>query len=85
MMFETKVFLHVLTTIQIQSDLASQEMTEYAKAGSVAEEVLGAVRTVYAFNGQDKEVKRSVSCRGGQPDLFLDRQSQFCTKKHRSR
>ncbi len=36
----------------------SEELTAYAKAGAVAEEVLGAIRTVYAFNGQKKEVER---------------------------
>ncbi|XP_078094662.1 ATP-dependent translocase ABCB1-like isoform X2 [Mustelus asterias] len=34
------------------------EMTAYAKAGAVAEEVLGAVRTVVAFGGQKKEIER---------------------------
>ncbi|XP_038653369.1 ATP-dependent translocase ABCB1-like isoform X2 [Scyliorhinus canicula] len=34
------------------------EMTAYAKAGAVAEEVLGAVRTVVAFGGQRKEIER---------------------------
>ncbi|XP_062617340.1 ATP-dependent translocase ABCB1-like isoform X1 [Saccostrea cucullata] len=37
---------------------ASKEMTAYAKAGSVAEEVLGAIRTVAAFGGQNKECAR---------------------------
>uniref|UniRef100_UPI00398F5DDD ATP-dependent translocase ABCB1-like isoform X2 n=1 Tax=Pristiophorus japonicus TaxID=55135 RepID=UPI00398F5DDD len=34
------------------------EMTAYAKAGAVAEEVLGAIRTVVAFGGQQKEIER---------------------------
>ncbi|GCC29142.1 hypothetical protein chiPu_0007579 [Chiloscyllium punctatum] len=34
------------------------EMTAYAKAGAVAEEVLGAIRTVVAFGGQKKEIER---------------------------
>ncbi|XP_072365307.1 ATP-dependent translocase ABCB1-like isoform X2 [Scyliorhinus torazame] len=34
------------------------EMTAYAKAGAVAEETLGAVRTVVAFGGQKKEIER---------------------------
>ena len=47
--------------------MTSQEMQEYANAGSVAEEAIGAVRTVYAFNGQEKEVKRwAMRLRGGQ-------------------
>uniref|UniRef100_A0A4W6CFN4 ATP-binding cassette, sub-family B (MDR/TAP), member 4 n=1 Tax=Lates calcarifer TaxID=8187 RepID=A0A4W6CFN4_LATCA len=34
------------------------EQTAYAKAGAVAEEVLSAIRTVFAFSGQDREIKR---------------------------
>ncbi|KAF2354674.1 ABC transporter type 1 transmembrane domain [Trinorchestia longiramus] len=43
---------------KIQSTLTTQEMAEYAKAGSIAEEVLGAIKTVLAFGGETKEVKR---------------------------
>uniref|UniRef100_A0A8C6V1U9 ATP binding cassette subfamily B member 1 n=1 Tax=Neogobius melanostomus TaxID=47308 RepID=A0A8C6V1U9_9GOBI len=46
------LFGKVLTTF------TSKEQTAYAKAGAVAEEVLSAIRTVFAFNGQDKEIKR---------------------------
>ncbi|XP_072009924.1 ATP-binding cassette sub-family B member 5-like [Engystomops pustulosus] len=38
--------------------LTSKELTAYAKAGSVAEEVLSSVRTVVAFGGQEKEIQR---------------------------
>ena len=41
--------------------LTAKELKAYAKAGAVAEEVLGAIRTVYAFNGQQKECKRYIS------------------------
>ncbi|CAG2108236.1 unnamed protein product, partial [Medioppia subpectinata] len=34
------------------------EADSYGKAGAVAEEVLGAVRTVYAFDGQRREIDR---------------------------
>uniref|UniRef100_A0AAR2L7T3 ABC-type xenobiotic transporter n=1 Tax=Pygocentrus nattereri TaxID=42514 RepID=A0AAR2L7T3_PYGNA len=34
------------------------EQTAYAKAGAVAEEVLSAIRTVFAFGGQKKEIQR---------------------------
>nr|WEU75111.1 ABCB1-mScarlet-I fusion protein [Vector pPB-pCoBlast-actin5c-abcb1(67-1411)-mScI] len=46
---------------KIQSSLTSREMAEYAKAGSIAEEVMGGIRTVLAFGGQEKEVKRYES------------------------
>uniref|UniRef100_X2B039 Bile salt export pump n=1 Tax=Capitella teleta TaxID=283909 RepID=X2B039_CAPTE len=39
----------------------NNELTAYAKAGAVAEEVLGAIRTVVAFVGQEKECKRYFS------------------------
>ena len=38
--------------------MASKELKAYAKAGAVAEEVLGALRTVVAFGGQEKECAR---------------------------
>uniref|UniRef100_A0A8C3S2L4 ATP-binding cassette sub-family B member 5 n=1 Tax=Chelydra serpentina TaxID=8475 RepID=A0A8C3S2L4_CHESE len=41
--------------------LTSKELTAYAKAGAVAEEVLSSVRTVVAFGGQEKEINRSDS------------------------
>ncbi|KAM7383493.1 hypothetical protein PAMP_003139 [Pampus punctatissimus] len=46
------IFGKVLTTF------TSKEQSAYAKAGAVAEEVLSAVRTVFAFSGQDREIKR---------------------------
>ncbi|ELU01162.1 hypothetical protein CAPTEDRAFT_219712 [Capitella teleta] len=39
----------------------NNELTAYAKAGAVAEEVLGAIRTVVAFVGQEKECQRYIS------------------------
>ncbi|XP_039378890.1 ATP-dependent translocase ABCB1-like [Mauremys reevesii] len=38
--------------------LTSKELTAYAKAGAIAEEVLSSVRTVVAFGGQEKEINR---------------------------
>ncbi|XP_044284634.1 ATP-dependent translocase ABCB1-like [Varanus komodoensis] len=40
------------------SVLTTKELLAYAKAGAVAEEVLSAIRTVVAFNGQAKAVSR---------------------------
>ena len=45
----------VAFTIQLVTSASSREMTAYAKAGSVAEEVLSSMRTVVAFGGQEKE------------------------------
>ena len=40
------------------ADMTAKELEAYAKAGAIAEEVFGAIRTVVAFGGQDKEVSR---------------------------
>ncbi|XP_029981394.1 bile salt export pump [Sphaeramia orbicularis] len=38
--------------------LTGRELTAYAKAGAVADEVLSAIRTVAAFGGEEKEAER---------------------------
>ncbi|XP_063309202.1 LOW QUALITY PROTEIN: ATP-binding cassette sub-family B member 5 [Pelobates fuscus] len=38
--------------------LTSKELSAYARAGAVAEEVLSSIRTVVAFGGQEKEITR---------------------------
>lgn len=38
--------------------MTKNELKYYAKAGAIAEEVLTAIRTVFAFNGSQKEHKR---------------------------
>ncbi|KAJ1100830.1 hypothetical protein NDU88_005905 [Pleurodeles waltl] len=43
---------------KILSSFTNKELTAYAKAGAVAEEVLSAIRTVIAFGGQKKEIIR---------------------------
>lgn len=43
---------------KVVTSFTSKEQTAYAKAGGVAEEVLSAIRTVFAFSGQEKEIKR---------------------------
>ncbi|XP_075067977.1 ATP-dependent translocase ABCB1 isoform X2 [Mixophyes fleayi] len=43
---------------KILSAFTNKELTAYAKAGAVAEEVLAAIRTVIAFGGQTKEMQR---------------------------
>ncbi|KAM4688621.1 ATP-binding cassette sub-family B member 5-like [Discoglossus pictus] len=44
--------------------LTSKELSAYAKAGAVAEEVLSSIRTVVAFGGQDKEINRYTNSLG---------------------
>lgn len=43
---------------KVMTTFTSKEQTAYAKAGAVAEEVLSSIRTVFAFGGQKKEIKR---------------------------
>uniref|UniRef100_A0A8C2Z594 ATP binding cassette subfamily B member 1 n=1 Tax=Cyclopterus lumpus TaxID=8103 RepID=A0A8C2Z594_CYCLU len=38
----------------------SKEQAAYAKAGAVASEVISAIRTVFAFSGQEREIKRYI-------------------------
>ncbi|XP_015248371.1 PREDICTED: multidrug resistance protein 1-like [Cyprinodon variegatus] len=40
------------------TNFTTKEQSAYAKAGAVAEEVLSAIRTVFAFSGQKKEIER---------------------------
>lgn len=44
--------------MQMMTSFTAKELQAYAKAGAIAEEVLGAIRTVVAFGGQHKEVDR---------------------------
>jgi ATP-binding cassette subfamily B (MDR/TAP) protein 1 len=44
--------------IQWSTKFSRQEMEAYGAAGSIAEEVLSSVRTVVAFDGQEKEITR---------------------------
>jgi ATP-binding cassette subfamily B (MDR/TAP) protein 1 len=43
---------------QLSTKFSKQEMEAYGAAGSIAEEVLSSVRTVVAFDGQEKEITR---------------------------
>lgn len=52
--FNILLFCH----LQILATLTSKELSAYAKAGAVAEEILVAIRTVVAFNGQKKAVEK---------------------------
>lgn len=44
--------------LQLIATFVSEEQNHYAAAGSVAEEVLSAIRTVVAFGGEHREVER---------------------------
>ena len=59
-----KSISHVVTAafrvFQLQASFAQKEAEAYSKAGTVAEEVIGAIKTVMAFGGERKESERSV-------------------------
>ena len=38
--------------------MTKNELSSYAKAGAIADEVLSSIRTVFAFNGAQKEHER---------------------------
>ncbi|XP_047112212.1 ATP-dependent translocase ABCB1-like [Schistocerca piceifrons] len=57
----------------ISARIARKEMQEYGKAGAIAEEVLGSIRTVIAFGGRDKEVERYKKNLGTAKDLNVKR------------
>ena len=42
----------------LSGKFSKNELQAYAKAGSIAEEVLSSIRTVIAFGGHDKEIFR---------------------------
>jgi ATP-binding cassette subfamily B (MDR/TAP) protein 1 len=46
---------------KMQSQMAEKELQAYSEAGTVAEEVLGAIRTVVAFSGENNESNRYES------------------------
>lgn len=53
-------FIVIATALvaKIQGTLSEKELEAYSDAGSVAEEVFSAIRTVFAFSGERKEVQR---------------------------
>ena len=44
--------------LQVMAVSTTKGLDAYAKAGSVAVEVLSSIRTVAAFGGEKKEIKR---------------------------
>ncbi|XP_063233422.1 collagen alpha-2(I) chain-like isoform X3 [Bacillus rossius redtenbacheri] len=55
----TPVILIVVVLIMWEiSRLSKKELKAYGKAGAIAEEALGSIRTVFAFGGESQEVKR---------------------------
>ena len=55
------IYFCAFNFLQLMTSTSEKELKAYAKAGSVAEEVLSSIRTVVAFSGQEKECTRSVA------------------------
>jgi len=53
------------------TSITTKELDAYAKAGSVAEEVLSSIRTVAAFGGEKKEIERYSSHLGDARDFGI--------------
>ncbi|CAH3028476.1 unnamed protein product, partial [Porites evermanni] len=54
---------------KVMAAFTTKGLDAYAKAGSVAVEVLSSIRTVAAFGGENKEIKRYSSCLGEARDF----------------
>lgn len=52
------IILSTAFVAKMQASLTEKELKSYSKAGTVAEEVLGSIRTVVAFGGEKKELER---------------------------
>ncbi|XP_053616726.1 multidrug resistance protein homolog 49 isoform X2 [Plodia interpunctella] len=52
------IIITTAVVAKVQSSLTTKELSAYSIAGVIAEEVLGSIRTVVAFGGEKKEVKR---------------------------
>lgn len=48
----------MITVTMLATKFSKNELEAYGKAGAIAEEVLSSIRTVMAFSGQEKEIKR---------------------------
>lgn len=51
------MFLRIIS-LQLSTKFSQKELESYGAAGAIAEEVLSSIRTVIAFDGQEKEMER---------------------------
>ena len=58
MSFSPLAILAFNLTVQFTMKYAQQQANAYAKANTIAQDVLTAIRTVTAFNGQNQEYQR---------------------------
>ncbi|CAF4565247.1 unnamed protein product [Rotaria socialis] len=54
--FGSVIFITIAILFKVVIKLTIIELKAYGKAGIVAEEVISSIRTVLAYNGQEKEI-----------------------------
>jgi ATP-binding cassette, subfamily B (MDR/TAP), member 1 len=52
------IIISTAVVAKMQSSLTEKELKSYSAAGTIAEEVLGSIRTVIAFGGEKQELER---------------------------
>ncbi|CAF0839123.1 unnamed protein product [Adineta ricciae] len=52
------LFVSPIAVTKLVSKFTAIELTAYEKAGSIAEEAISSIRTVFSYNGQTKELQR---------------------------
>ncbi|CAF2002613.1 unnamed protein product [Rotaria magnacalcarata] len=57
--FSSVIFITTAVLFKVTTKMTVIELKAYGKAGIVAEEVISSIRTVLAYNGQEKEIHRS--------------------------
>ncbi|CAF4430037.1 unnamed protein product [Rotaria sp. Silwood2] len=58
--FAPIIFVTLAILFRIVTEMTVIELKAYGKAGTVAEEVISSIRTVLSYNGQEREIERSV-------------------------
>ncbi|CAF2136217.1 unnamed protein product [Rotaria magnacalcarata] len=56
--FSSVIFITTAVLFKVTTKMTVIELKAYGKAGIVAEEVISSIRTVLAYNGQEKEIHR---------------------------
>ena len=63
--FNCPKLIHLILC-QMSTSATQKELSAYARAGAVAEEVFSSIRTVFAFGGEKKECERYGSLKSHQ-------------------
>lgn len=69
--------------MQIANKLYKKQAVAKGRASAVAEEALGSIKTVYAFNGQQKEIERYKKPLAEAKRIFIKKGELKGLKKNR--